>query len=140
MKDGETTRLGFAARPSYVLAKLSWHPDLTASVDGQAVPVMAVTPGFAAFRIDAGEHSVVLRYQPGPLKLVLFLLGIGAFAGFAANGRTVERVENAAALRLAGLGARLDTPRLRTAAALAVLIVLAVRPLARGLLIDGHER
>ena len=47
--------------------------------------------------------------------------------------------KSAAAVRLSTIGARLDTPRVRTAVALAALVIVATRPLFRGQLIDGHD-
>jgi hypothetical protein len=141
-KLGETYRaLVSASRPCYALVKLSWHPDLVASVDGKLAPVLHVTPEFAAVAVTAGEHEVIVRYEPGHLKPLLFVLGALLFAVFARASRrgSVASLEEWAVVRLSPIGARLDTPRIRTALALAALIVVATRPLFRGRLVDGHD-
>jgi uncharacterized membrane protein len=139
-KQGETYDARVVAtRPCYVLAKLSWHPDLAATVDGKPVPVMAVTPGFAAFPVAAGEHDVSICYRPGTLKLLLFLVGVAGFVAFFASRRAVDVVEGVATGTASAIGVAFDTPRWRIVAALVVLGVLAERPLLRGKLIDGHD-
>ena len=49
------------AEPAYVLAKLTWHRDLAAWVDGVRAPLIRVTPGFGAVPVAAGRHDVVVR-------------------------------------------------------------------------------
>ena len=128
-----------AKRPCHVLAKLSWHPDLSATVDGSPVQIIPVTPGFAAFPVPAGEHEVELRYEPGPLKPLLFLVGAAGFVVLFARRRAVEALDRAAGRGFSRLGARLDTPRWRMLGAVALLVVVAARPLLRGRLVDGHD-
>jgi hypothetical protein len=66
-------------RPAYAFIKITWNPDLEATVDGQPAPVLQVTPGFGAVPVPAGQHDVSVEYRPGLLKPVLFILGVGAF-------------------------------------------------------------
>ncbi|HEU0108335.1 MAG TPA: 6-pyruvoyl-tetrahydropterin synthase-related protein, partial [Vicinamibacteria bacterium] len=129
------------ARPCHVLVKLSWHPDLVATVDGAPAPLLRVTPGFGAVPVPTGEHEVVVAYRPGPLKAALFLAGLVLFAAAARalRGPAARRVEEDWSARLAAAGARASTARAGAAWALAVLSVLALRPLFRGRLIGGHD-
>lgn len=79
-KTGETySAVVEAVRPAYAFIKITWNPDLAATVDGRQAPVIHVTPGFGAVPIPAGRHEVSVAYQPGLLKPVLFVLGLGAF-------------------------------------------------------------
>jgi hypothetical protein len=144
-KEGETYRARVdLERPCHAFVKLTWHPDLRATVDGEPAPLIPVTPGFGAVAVGAGQHEVVVRYAPGPLKPALFWAGLATFAALAvASGRRERKVpahlEDAAAERLARLGAHLVQPRFATALLLFALALLALRPLARGKLVDGHD-
>ncbi len=128
-------------RPAYAFLKITWSPDLAATVDGQPAPVVHVTPGFCAVPISAGRHDVVVRYRPGPLKAVLFLASICAFAliCFAFGTRRFAEMEEAATARLASVGQRLATPRAAVAGALLLASIVALHPLFRGKLISGHD-
>lgn len=66
-------------RPAYVLIKITWHPYLTATVDGRPVPLIPVTPGFGAVPVQAGDHQVEVTFRPGPLKAILLIAGICVF-------------------------------------------------------------
>ena len=65
-----------ANQPAYAFVKVTWAPDWKASVDGRAAEVIRVTPGFCAVAIPAGEHEVVMRYEPGRLKPILLVTGV----------------------------------------------------------------
>jgi uncharacterized membrane protein len=141
-KEAETYRARVALRrPCHVLVRITWHRDLVALVDGAPTPLLRVTPGFGAVPVSAGAHEVVVRYAPGRLKPVLFVLGLVLFAGCArllARPRP-QAIEEAWTARLDATGARLATPRAAAAAALAAIALLALRPLFRGRLIEGHD-
>jgi uncharacterized membrane protein len=128
-------------RPAYAFVKITWSPDLVATVDGQPAKVIHVTPGFGAVPIPAGQHDVVVRYQPGPLKPVLFVLSIGAFVlgCFAFGAPKLREMEYAAAARLAAVGQRFATPRTAVTCALLLASVVALHPLFRGQLVMGHD-
>jgi uncharacterized membrane protein len=128
-------------RPAYAFVKISWSPDLVATVDGQPAKVIHVTPGFGAVPIPAGQHDVVVRYQPGPLKPALFVLSIGAFVigCFAFGASRLRDMENAAAARLAAVGQRFATPRIAVTCALLLASIVALHPLFRGQLVMGHD-
>ncbi len=128
-------------RPCDVLVKITWDPGLRATVDGRGAALLRVTPGFGAVAVPAGVHDVTVRYRPGPLRPVLLLLGAGLFAACV----WAQRRPRAAALEESAVGwldartAGLWTPRRRAAVALALLALIALRPLLRGRLVDGHD-
>ena len=141
-KRGETyaARLSLA-RPCHAFLKITWYPDLAATVDGSRAPLLRVTPGFAAVPVPAGEHDVAVVYRPGPLKPALFVLGIASFVAFVLllRSRRARAVEDAGTGRLALSARGLRTPRVAAALVLAVLCLVALRPLFRGRLIAGHD-
>ncbi len=128
-------------RPAYAFLKITWNPDLVATVDGQPAPVIHVTPGFGAVPIPAGQHDVVVRYHPGPLKPVLFFASIGAFglACFAFGARRLVEFESSAAARLTAVGQRFATPQMAVAGAILLVSLIALHPLFRGKLVMGHD-
>src|SRR6185295_17924091 len=80
-KDGEMHEARVSLRRAcHVTFRASFHPALTATVDGAPADLVRVTPGFAAVSVPAGTHDVVVRYQPGPLKPLLLGAGLFAFA------------------------------------------------------------
>jgi len=100
-------------RPAYAFIKITWNPDLVATVDGQPATVVRVTPGFGAVPVPAGQHEVVVRYHPGPLKPLLLFASICVFAlGCIGLGAPeFAAVEGAASARLTGVGQRFVTLR-----------------------------
>ena len=66
-------------QPAYALLRITWNPDLAATVDGRPAPLIDVTPGFGAVAVPAGQHDISVQYKPGVLKPVLFVFGILAF-------------------------------------------------------------
>jgi hypothetical protein len=141
-KRGETYGAHLAlARGCHALLKITWHPDLVATVDGSRAPLLRVTPGFAAVAVPAGEHDVAVAYRPGPLKPALLVLGVAGFLAFVLVPRRERAgaIEEAWAARLAGAGRALGTPRVAAALAVAALCLLALRPLFRGRLVAGHD-
>ena len=65
-----------AARDTYVLFSMTWHPNWRVDVDGRPQPTMMLSPGFLGVRIPAGRHRIECRYRPGPAKIVLTLAGL----------------------------------------------------------------
>ena len=100
----------YLAEPAYALAKLTWHPDLAAWVDGVRTPLLRVTPGFAAVPVAAGQHDVVVRYAPPPLKPLLLVAGLCAFfaTAWATRAGKVDALEEAGAARLSPALARMS--------------------------------
>jgi uncharacterized membrane protein len=129
------------SRPAYAFVKITWSPDLVATVDGHSAILIHVTPGFGAVAIPPGQHEVIVRYSPGSLKPFLLLAGIAMFVVgcFAMGTSRFAETERAAVFRLASVGERLETPRMAAAGALVLLFIVAVHPLFRGKLIIGHD-
>jgi hypothetical protein len=67
-------------RACVLLLKMTFHPQWKASVDGNAVETMHLFPSYVGVPLEPGAHSVSLRYEPGPLKNVLALVGAVALA------------------------------------------------------------
>jgi len=70
-------------RPACVLYKMTWHPNWHAWVDGTPVTTAMLSPGFLAVPVDAGKHTVTLRYEGSAWKVWLALAGIVAVAAMA---------------------------------------------------------
>ncbi len=64
-----------AARSSYVLFKMTWHPNWKASVDGMPVQTVMLSPGFVGVPVTGGRHLVECRYQPERWKAILAIAG-----------------------------------------------------------------
>ncbi|MEN8161991.1 MAG: hypothetical protein ABFS41_18120, partial [Myxococcota bacterium] len=141
-KEGERYAARIQAfRACYALLKITWFPGLAATLDGELVELLRVTPGFAALALPAGEHEVVVEYRPGPLKLILFCVGLLLFSAWVLwvrSGRAAA-LEGAVASRAERISRSLLTPRFAAAAVLVLMALVALRPLFRGQLIDGHD-
>ncbi len=129
------------SRPAYAFVKISWNPDLAATVDGRPASLIHVTPGFGAVALDAGRHVVSVEYRPGALKPLLLLLGAGGFllAWFALGKPRALKAEERCAEWAAAAGARFNRPEARVIAVLVLGAVVALHPLFRGKLIGGHD-
>ena len=141
-KEGETYSARLAVlRPCYALLKITYFPGQQATVDGKPAPIFRVYPNFCAIPVGPGEHQIVVRYRPGPIKPILLLAGfilVGLIAP-AMRRPNYAAMERRISARLAELATSWDTPRTRTALALAVLILLFTRALFSGNLLDGHD-
>jgi len=84
-----------AARRSYVLFKMTWHPDWKATVDGHPAATAMLSPGFIGIPVEPGRHLVDLSYQPETWKSILAIAGfllvgliaVGERRGFASSFR-----------------------------------------------------
>ena len=65
-----------AARPSYVLFKMTWHPNWKVYIDGAPASTVMLSPGFLGASVTAGRHRIVCRYESGGLKVGLAILGL----------------------------------------------------------------
>jgi hypothetical protein len=141
-KQGETYSVRLAVlRPCYALLKITYFPGMEATVDGNPTPIFRIYPNFCAIPVAPGEHQIEVHYRPGPLKAILLVAGI-FLVGLIAQGMRqpdYAAMERTVAGQLAELARPWTTPRAQTALALAVLFVLAMRPLFHGDLIDGHH-
>ena len=64
------------SRPAFVLCRITWHPDWVAYVDGKIQKTAMLSPGFVGVPVSPGQHTILLRYQPGYWKLILALAGL----------------------------------------------------------------
>jgi len=126
-------------RDCHVLLKVTWDPKLVAHVDGNPTQLLEVTPGFAAIPVTAGKHSVMVKYQPGPLRVLLLIAGLLAFAIATSASRYVDLLQLGLANALEPLRTRLQTATARTCAGFVLLTIAALRPLFHGKLVAGHD-
>jgi len=128
-------------RPSYVLVKITWNPKLRATVDGEPAMLIHVTPGFGAVAVPSGKHDVAVRYQPGMLRPLVLLLGVGLFvlSARALDSPRTAKIETVLSTRLAEAGKRWESPRIVAAAVIIASALVALHPLFRGRLISGHD-
>lgn len=78
-----------ADTPAWLSLRFSWFPDLSATVNGETVPVIEDSFGLSAIRVPSGRHSVVLRGPHPPwtsLTLAVIAL-IGLIATVIVPGR-----------------------------------------------------
>jgi hypothetical protein len=141
-KVGETYSARAAVlRPCYALLKITYFPGQQATVDGKPAPIFRVYPNFCAIPVTPGEHQIEVRYRPGPIKAILLIAGI-ILVGFIAQGMRrpdYTAMERRLTARLAELATPWNTPRTKTALALALLIPLFTHALFGGDLIFGHD-
>ena len=144
-RDGETYDAKVQLQQSgYVLFKMTYHPNWIALVDGRRQTPVMLTPGFMGVQLNAGQHAVEFRYQPGYVKFVLILLGATVVLGLTVVERRggldqFDVVIDHAFLRLKSL---LDTRRLAailTLVGLAALSLPVCVPLFTSQLISGHD-
>ncbi|MGH9441896.1 MAG: tetratricopeptide repeat protein [Thermoanaerobaculia bacterium] len=79
-----------ALRDCAALVKITWDPGLAATVDGRSVPLQRVTPGFGAVALSPGNHEIQVRYRPGPLRPILFFLGLAAFVAVSLSAKSAD--------------------------------------------------
>ncbi len=65
-----------AARPGFVLFKMTWHPNWRAYIDGSPSKTMMLSPGFTGVAVAEGRHRVLFRYEPGAVKLAWGIGGL----------------------------------------------------------------
>ena len=63
-------------RPSYLLFKMTYHPNWKAVIDGRDTNTVILSPGFVGIPMTTGEHSIEFRYDPGRMKYALVLAGL----------------------------------------------------------------
>jgi hypothetical protein len=87
------------ARDSFLMLKVTYHPNWRAYVDGVAAETVMLMPSYIGVRLTPGAHSVRLAYEPGSGRPVLLGLGLLTLLLLALADWQRERV--------ARLGARL---------------------------------
>jgi hypothetical protein len=65
-----------AARPAYVLFRMTFHPCWKVTIDGAPQKTAMLTPGFLGVATPAGKHHIVCRYDPGFAKLWMSFAGV----------------------------------------------------------------
>jgi hypothetical protein len=70
-------------RRSYVLFKMTWHPNWHATVDGVPVETVMLSPGFTGVPVTAGRHKIEILYEPEKWKSGLAMLGLLLVCGVA---------------------------------------------------------
>ncbi len=89
-------------RAGALALKVAHHPFWTVEVDGEAAPLLALTPSFLGVRLPPGEHRVTFRFRnPGYQKALLLAtalawLGAGLFVLWRRRGQAGEDAENSA--------------------------------------------
>jgi hypothetical protein len=73
----------------YVVLADAWFPGWEARIDGDPAPVLRADLAFRAVAVPAGEHELVLRYRPLPLRVGFALAALAASA--AAVAYAMER-------------------------------------------------
>jgi hypothetical protein len=76
-----------AARPSFALFKMTWHPNWSVQVDDKPVRTVMLSPGFLGVRITPGKHRIRCQYEPGRWKLAVLLSGWFCVLVFGAGER-----------------------------------------------------
>lgn len=75
-QDGEVYQAEFeAARPSFVLFRMTWHPNWRAYIDGRPEKTAMLSPGFLGVPVTAGRHHILCRYEPGKWRTTLAIAG-----------------------------------------------------------------
>ena len=63
--------------PGVLVISDSWHPGWTATVNGAPQPILCCNTAIRGLQLPAGEHHIVMRYQPVSLPLAWRLMTIG---------------------------------------------------------------
>ena len=58
-----------------LVVKETYHPNWRATVDGQPVATIMLSPSYIGLNVPPGDHFVTLEYRSTPLKTPLFALG-----------------------------------------------------------------
>ncbi|MBN1529350.1 MAG: YfhO family protein [Thermoleophilaceae bacterium] len=91
--DDEVTVATSSSRPGLMVLTDAWYPGWKAEVDGRDAEVRRVDYVLRGVSVPAGEHTVVLRYEPSSWRLgwitslvALILIGGVAAVGFRRRG------------------------------------------------------
>jgi hypothetical protein len=60
-----------ATEPSWLTVRETWEPGWKATVDGRTVTIQPKSPGFLNIEIPSGQHELILKYDPGEVRLGL---------------------------------------------------------------------
>ena len=56
------------SEPGYLVLADTWYPGWQAMVDGEAVPLLRANHAFRAVSLEAGEHTVEMRYRSASVR------------------------------------------------------------------------
>ena len=76
IESGKYRVLAKITAPSYLLLKVSYHPNWRVMVNGQRQDIQLVAPNFMAVHLTAGDHEVVFSYRSPRLPQFLFLVTV----------------------------------------------------------------
>jgi hypothetical protein len=79
----------------YVVLVDAYDPGWRAWVDGRETEILRANVAFRAVAVDAGRHSVELRYRPRALRMGMALTGLSWLAVAAAGAALLRRVPRA---------------------------------------------
>lgn len=68
----------YADRACWLMLKETYHPGWQVTLDGQPVETAMLAPSFVAVPVEPGRHQAVFRYEPGPLRRTLGIVGLAA--------------------------------------------------------------
>jgi len=63
-------------RESYLLFKMTYHPNWKVIVDGKKGGKIQISPYFTGVKLSPGDHVVKFYYDPGIMKKILLISGI----------------------------------------------------------------
>jgi hypothetical protein len=119
-------------RPAAAILRVSFHPGLQATVDGQPARPFPVTPGFAAVQVPKGRHVVRFTYVPA-LHWPLIIVGVLALV-------SIRPIADGLAERAAPLPPLVRWSPLATRVAIVIaLAIVAGRPLLQTRELAGHD-
>jgi uncharacterized membrane protein YfhO len=72
--------------PALLSLAEAWHPNWTATIDGQPTVVGRVNDAFRGVVVPAGEHTVIFSYRVPGYGLIQILFGLGIVMLFAPVG------------------------------------------------------
>jgi uncharacterized membrane protein YfhO len=73
------------------IVKVTYHPNWHAYLDGKRVDTMMVMPSYIGVPIEAGRHTLELRYASANSRNALFLLGAIVMIGVMTSGAIASR-------------------------------------------------
>lgn len=62
--------------PSYLLFRMTFHPNWLALVDGNFVKTVMLSPSYIGVPLQAGKHEIKLKYKPPLWTFLLFCVGL----------------------------------------------------------------
>ena len=78
-----------AERDAWLVLADTFYPGWNAEVDGEKVPILRANGLYRAVRVEAGEQTVIFRYQPTSFRVGVAVSCVSALAvlGIALAGR-----------------------------------------------------